>query len=39
MGTGGKEGSRKVKELRRAWGTGGHGGGRRNENRKAGEGK
>lgn len=26
MGTGGKEGSRKVKELRRAWGTGGGGG-------------
>lgn len=35
---GGKEGSSKVKGLRRAWGTGG-GGGRRNENRKAGEGK
>lgn len=38
MGMGGKEGSSKVKGLRRAWGTGG-GGGRRNENRKAGEGK
>lgn len=38
MGMGGKKGSSRVKGLRIAWGTGGEGG-RRNENRKAGEGK